>query len=374
MIKEQIMYDGLLDLLKALIRIPSVNDGKSEKIPEAKMAEFIAEYLKNIGMDCEYRNTSEGRPNLIGRWPGGKSGRPVLVFNAHMDTVNIDGMTIEPFGAEVKDGKIYGRGSCDTKGPMSVLLWVLKQISDRRNDFDREIQFLATCDEEYYCGGSRWLVENGYHAAEMIIGEPTSCLVGVAHRGLAGVNLVSDGRCAHASVPESGENAIYKMSEAISSIRNDFLPQLSSQTHPMLGTATAAVTVIKGGHRSNIIPDKCQATMDIRLLPSQSAEEIVKKLEGLLDGLCSVDCTIAEPGMETEINLPFVQKMLQAAQSEPVGLPYLADSGQFSQAGINCIVFGPGKLAQAHSADEYLEIGQLHRAADMMMSFVKMLE
>ncbi len=365
----------ILSILTELIKIPSVNTGKDADIPEARIADFITEYLQNIGIKCQTIVTDTGRPNIIGRWPDDTNEKPTLTLNAHIDTVNIDGMVIEPFSADVKDGRIYGRGACDTKASLAIFLWLMKHIPDYKDIIYKRIEFLATCDEENFCGGSRYLVENGYKADEMIIGEPTNCRVGVAHRGLMNINLIAKGTCAHASVPNQGENAIYKITEAITLISKKWIPQLEADKHNLLGRATSAVTIIKGGHRINIIPDRCEATMDTRILPNQSPDELIDYLQKVVGDLCEVQCVAQYPALETDANLPFVRRLLQASKQftgsdKPVGLPYLTDASQFARTGAKCVVFGPGGIEQAHSANEYLEIDQLYQSAEILLNFI----
>ena len=369
----------ILELLIKLIQIPSVNTLKHGEIPEAKIAKFIMKYLQNIGIICENLATNENRPNIIGRWEGNSqnSDKPLLTLNAHMDTVNVEGMTIDPFKAEIIDNKIYGRGACDTKASLAIFLWLMKKISNisDKNKLTRRIEFLATSDEENYCGGSRYLVENGYKADEMIIGEPTNCQIAIAHRGLMIIKLIAKGACAHASVPDNGENAIYKIVDAISKLRANWIPKLAREKHKILGHTTSAVTIISGGQRVNIIPDSSYALLDTRILPNQNPNQIIDSLKQTIGDLCEIECLTNQPALQTDENIPFVKQLLSICKSvtgegTPIGLPYLTDACQFAQTGAKCVIFGPGKIEQAHSADEYLEIEQLYKSADILLKFL----
>ncbi len=367
----------LLKLLETLVGIPSVNTGLNQGgVPEAGVAEFISDYLRQIGMTIEILRMPDGRPNIWARWPA-KNQKPSLVLSAHMDTVNIDGMTIDPFKIKMEDGKVYGRGTCDTKGSLAVYLWTLRQIADRHDAFDRDIQFLATCNEENGCVGSQWLANRKFAADEMIVGEPTNCEVAVAHRGELVIEIQTRGLSTHASVPEKGRNAIYAMSDFIQHIHRNWLGKLATNTHPLLGSATAAITIIHGGFRYNIVPDQCRATMDVRFVPGQKSQDIMADLRAIIESLqIDADIELAEdkPALSTNPDLPFVQNLLQACnkvtgKAKPTGVPYLADSSQFAKNGIKCVLFGPGDIAHAHSKDEFLELEQLYNAANILLHF-----
>ncbi len=365
----------ILEILAELIRIPSVNTGNPKDNPEAEIAKFIIQYIENIGMQCENIATNTGRPNIIGRWRDNPNNKPTLTLNAHMDTVNVDGMTIDPFNPEIKNGRIYGRGSCDTKGSLAVFLWAIKRLSNMREELYRHLEFLATCDEENHCSGSCELVNKGYKADEMIIGEPTNCQIATAHRGLMIIKLRAKGVSVHASVPHAGDNAIYKISRAIELLRNEWIKKLEANNHQLLGKATSAVTLISGGQRVNIIPDKCEALLDTRILPNQNPNEIIDSLQHITNDLCDVRCEITQPALETSEQLPFVQRLLRTCKAitgkgKPTGLSFLTDACQFARSGAKCIVFGPGSIEQAHSANEYVETEQLYQAAEILLNFL----
>ncbi|MFA5865272.1 MAG: M20 family metallopeptidase [Phycisphaerae bacterium] len=372
----------LLSLLKMLISIPSVNTGENQQgIPEQAIAEFVGGYLKDIGMEVEWLRMPNGRPNVLGRWPGSKN-KKVLILTAHMDTVNVEGMTSDPFAGKMHGGRIYGRGACDTKGSLAVYLWVLRAIADHRDMLDMDVQFLATCDEENGCVGSTWLTENNLIKADrVIVGEPTNCEIAIAHRGSIVLEFYTTGVSAHASVPERGDNAVYQMSDLINCLRKEWLAKIAQGAHPVLGNACASVTMIQGGLRYNIIPDQCKIVVDMRILPGQEPEAILQELEGILCPLRQTDkvnyricCQSHQPALYTDPEIPFVKKLLQAGRevtgkAEPVGVPYFADSSQFARLGAECVLLGPGDIAQAHGACEFLELEQLYQSAEILLRF-----
>jgi acetylornithine deacetylase/succinyl-diaminopimelate desuccinylase family protein len=376
--------DTLVWWVRQLVNIPStaVASDTSEP-PEAKICHYLASYLRAIGMTVEILTTPEGRPNLLAHWPGEnrKAAKKHLVLTTHMDTVNVEGMAIDPFAAEVKDGRIYGRGACDTKGSMAVFLWMLGQLKGQADAGPYQISFLATCDEENFCRGSRWLVESGFKADQIIVGEPTGSQIAPLHRGAMILELETFGKSAHASVPDRGLNAIDHMLDLLNAVRNEWMPSVTAEQHELLGSATAAITMIQGGTQPNIIPDRCQAVIDARILPSQQPREIETCLQKLLERHAEqrcirfeLRCRTAQPALATDPQGPLVQRLLNARrdlglEARIVGLPYLTDAGNLARSGAECVVFGPGSIEQAHSADEYLEVEQLFLAAKILRQF-----
>jgi acetylornithine deacetylase/succinyl-diaminopimelate desuccinylase family protein len=376
----------ILNLLIKLVSIPSVNRENNENtIPEEAMAEFISEYLQQINMKCQILRMPDGRPNVFARWSDHPGSKKSLVLSAHMDTVDVAGMIVDPFQAKIEDGKIYGRGACDTKASLAIYLWLLRKIADRRDSFDRDIQFLATCDEENGCVGSTWLAERGFTADEIIIGEPTKNQIAVTHRGAMVLDFETTGLAAHASVPHKGDNALYQMCDLIATLRHEWVPRITQTDHPLLGHATASFTVIQGGVRYNIIPESCQATLDIRYLPEQSSAEILADLQNRLDQLrqtqhiqARMTCEDDKSPLATDPTIPFVRDLLDARRAvvgdaEPAGLPFMTDASPLSEKGAKCVVFGPGSINHAHSRDEFLELDQLNQAAEILLKFFEKL-
>jgi acetylornithine deacetylase/succinyl-diaminopimelate desuccinylase family protein len=375
----------LLDLHKKLVSIPSVNqENNGDRIPEKEIADFIAEYLRKIGMEVQILKMENGRPNVWGYWPGSENQKKKkLVLSAHMDTVDIDGMTVDPFKTVEIDGKIYGRGTCDTKGSLATFLWTLAQIAPRHESMEKDIQFLGTCDEENGCLGSVWLAKHGFTADEIIIGEPTQNHVAVTHRGAMVLDFQTSGVSTHASVPEKGDNALYQMCDLIEKLRSEWIPKHTACSHPLLGSSTAVVTVIHSGHRYNIIPDGCEATMDIRYMPEQNSQRIIQEIETIINELrqsknvkAKLNCADDKAPLWTDPNLPFAQELLKACDTvngngNAAGLPFMTDASPLTQNGAKCVVFGPGNIANAHSKDEFLEIKQLYQAAEILLRFFK---
>jgi len=370
----------LIELLRRLVAIDSVNAGKhAAQIdrPEQQIAEFISQYLSSqLGMQVTEIPLAQGRPNVIGTWStSGKS----LMLTAHMDTVNVDGMTVDPFDMCCRQGRLYGRGTCDTKGSIAVFLYVLKLIRQFGWQFDRKIHFVATAGEENGCYGAKAIGRADFNVDEAIVGEPTGCQVAVAHKAAMRLDLLCLGRSAHACVPHEGINANYLMCDAIRQLQTVAAEKFSKLKHELLGSPSIAVTVINGGARYNIIPDRCRATVDVRPLPEQNRDNVLAILHDAVAEILSDDSFRFEniqsnAGLETSINEPIACRLLEAQRmvtrlAEPTGVQFFADSGPFAQAGTKCVLLGPGHVAQAHAPDEFVEIDQLLTAAQILIEF-----
>lgn len=373
----------VLELLRTLVGIDSAAvDPEAPEPPrtEERIAAFLADYLHAMGMSIQTYELAPGRPSLVAHWPDQGSASTVA-FEAHMDTVTTAGMTIDPFAAEVHDGRVWGRGTCDTKGSLAAMLVALKLA--RRADAlpNDRILFVAAANEENGCQGARHLVEEGFRADAAIIGEPTRCQIVTAHKGPLWLRVDTHGRSAHASMPQLGLNAIETMAEIVRYVHGPWVDQLRQGPHPLLGESTAQVTQITGGAKTNIIPASCRIEIDARLVPGctpQTAENALSAglAELLGDPACfTITRMTSQPSLNTDPERPFVRRMMALCreangQATPLGVNYFADSGPFSEAGIPSLVFGPGDIAQAHTADEHLELDQLFEATEILLTLL----
>ena len=360
-------------LLGELIRITSVNPEGDPGVPnpgEAALAEFLEKYLRSLGAETFLKEVLPGRPNIVGRFPADRPGKPRLLLAPHTDTVSVVGMTIDPFSGEVREGKVWGRGASDTKGPMAAMITALDRSRELLPFLSHEIWFAGLMGEESGQYGAKQLASEEIFDF-VIAGEPTSLKTVHAHKGSLWVTLTSHGKAVHASAPERGENAIYTMSGAIERIRAELIPQLDRFTHPLLGRTTLSVGTIRGGSKTNIVPDHCQATLDIRLVPGVDPEEVVKLL-----GKAAPDLELSWQSSKplfTEPSHPLVQK-LSSLNATPVGAPWFCDAAVFSAQGMPSVALGPGSIEQAHTADEWIKVSDLEAGADFFERFLRGLE
>lgn len=356
-------------LLGELIRIPSVNpegDPGVAEPGEARLAEFLEAHLCSLGAEASLQEVLPGRPNVVARFPSDRPGKPRLLLAPHTDTVSVAGMSIDPFSGEERDGKIWGRGASDTKGPMAAMLTALCRQRDRLSSLSYEIWFAGLMGEESGQYGAQALAASEIFDF-VIAGEPTDLKTVHAHKGSLWITLHSHGKAVHASAPERGENAIYAMSSAIERIRNEVIPQLDQLIHPLLGRTTLSVGTIRGGSKTNIVPDHCEATLDIRLVPGVDPLPIVELIKNAAPGL-ELSYYSSKP-LFTDPENSLVQT-LSSLGATPVGAPWFCDAAVFSAKGMPAVALGPGSIAQAHTADEWITVSDLEAGAEFFERFL----
>jgi acetylornithine deacetylase/succinyl-diaminopimelate desuccinylase-like protein len=367
------MTASVTDLCQQLVRIPSVNphgEPGTAGVGEQRIAEWLLGFLHECGADAELREVLPGRPNVVAHWPADRAGKPRLLFAPHTDTVSVAGMTIDPFAAELRDGKVWGRGASDTKGPMAAMLWALHESRDRLASLSHEIWFAGLMSEEADQHGSRALAAQERFNF-VIAGEPTGLNAVYAHKGSAFVNLRTRGRSAHGSRPELGENAIEKMLDVLAFFRGEFAAECAMHTDPVLGASTLSIGTIRGGSKTNIIPDSCEVSVDWRITPSQYHPRIIEDLAVRLRSLVpdvEVEAVPAPP-LHTDPTHPLIGT-LAACGAKPVGAPWFCDACFFAERGMPAIAMGPGSIAQAHTEDEWIDAAELERGADFFQRFL----
>ena len=364
---------NVVELLKALVRIPSVNpdgDPGVENPGEAACAEYVGEFLRRAGARVEWETVLAGRPNVVAVFPSDAPGKKRVVFAPHLDTVSVVGMTIDPFAAEVREGKLWGRGASDTKGPMAAMLWALWELRERIPALGYEICFAGLMGEEAGQYGSKAFVAK--HTADFaVIGEPTELGIVHTHKGSAWLHLTTRGKAVHASAPDRGANAIYKMMEVLGVVRERVIPRFAAMSHPVLGAPTVSVGTIRGGSKINIVPDCCEAGVDLRTIPEQDragfVEGIVEELREVCPDL-EASWTESRP-LWTEPAHPLIAA-LERAGGKLCGAPWFCDAAVLAAAGIPAVAAGPGSIAQAHTRDEWIGLEELRRGVEFYEAFL----
>ena len=259
--KSHIDKSEIFGLLKDLIRINSVNPSLVEGAPgEEEIANFIADYMKEIGLEMHIEEIETGRPNVVGVLKGSGNG-PILLLNGHMDTVGIDYMEIDPLNPVVKDGKLYGRGSFDMKGGLAAILAAAKAVSDSGEKIHGDLVVAAVCDEEYRSIGTDRLVET-IKADAAIVAEPTELQIVVAHKGFAWIDIETRGIAAHGSRPEEGVDAITKMGKFLVELENLQKGILQQRQHELVGSPSVHASIIHGGRELSTYPDHCKLQIE----------------------------------------------------------------------------------------------------------------
>lgn len=372
------MSQDVISLLQQLVRIPSVNPDNAPgtaQTGEETLAIFLAGWLESIGAEVVLEEIKPGRPNLIARFAP-LDGRPRILLGPHLDTVGVGGMTVEPFGGEIRDGKLWGRGASDTKGPMAAMLWTLHDHQEVLADLPVAVDFVAFMGEESGQWGSKDFVKrHGKDYSFALVGEPTSMQVVHVTKGSLWATLRATGKAAHSSQPERGENAILKLTRALDQLDHHLGGQLATFTHPVLGRSTMNVGMIRGGARPNIVPDLAEAEIDIRITPALAAAGGALKL--LTETLAFFDLPIEivnpheNPPMETAADHPMIQSLLATDPATGLaGAPWFSDAAHLSSGGIPSICIGPGSIDQAHTVDEFIEISTLKQGAAFFSAFI----
>jgi acetylornithine deacetylase/succinyl-diaminopimelate desuccinylase-like protein len=361
------------DIASALVRIPSVNpdggDPGTDQTGEAACAAWVADFLRECGAEVTLREVLPGRPNVVGRFPAKRAGLPRVLFAPHLDTVSVAGMTIAPFSGEVRDGRLLGRGATDTKGPAATMLWALREARGFLADLPYEIWFAGLVGEEAGQFGAKAL------AAEepfdfVMAGEPTSLDIVHAHKGSCWLQLRTRGHAVHASQPDAGDNAIYKMAEAIDCLRREAAPRLAEKSDPVLGKSTLSVGTIRGGAKVNIVPDFCEAEVDIRIIPGVDPGFVPVLLQHRVPDI-SVSLKSSSP-LFTDPAHPLIGH-LQALGGHLVGAPWFCDAAVFAAQGCPSVAIGPGSISQAHTADEFIALADLEKGSAFFLGFLSSL-
>ena len=364
----------------ALVSTPSVNPQLEEGgSGEQEAAVLVAEWLDSWGLDTRITEISPNRFNVIGKLEGEG---PTLLLNGHLDTVGVGGMTVPPFDAKVKGGRIWGRGSCDMKAGLAAILAATNRLTE---EGPRPNLIVAmTADEEHASLGMCALADSSPSADLAIVTEPTRLAVMPAHKGFLWVRAVFKGRAAHGSRPDLGIDAIRHAALYVSAL-DDYGEQLTSRpAHPLLKYGSVHAGTIQGGSAASVYPDACEIVLERRTMPGERPEKVLQEFQRILDELseregdvsASLEQTLERPGTEVPEDSRLVQGLLKAGQEHGIppaveGMTAWVDAALLNEIGIPAVCYGPGDIAQAHSADEWVELAQIEKCADVLESFAR---
>jgi succinyl-diaminopimelate desuccinylase len=374
----------LADRLSRLVRTPSENPPGNE----AEVAGLVEGWCNELGMAVERYEGAANRPSIVARWRMGDG--PTVGYCSHIDVVPIGDKTLwafDPFSAHVEDGRLHGRGSCDAKGPVGAAIEAVAILMELGLEAAGTLELALVADEETMGFlGAGYLVENEIFRPDVaIVGEPTSLRVVKAQRGACWMRLVTRGVASHGSAPERGVNAILHMAEVVGHL-TDTLPDIS---HPVLGGPSINVGTIRGGAKINIVPAGCVAEIDRRTIPGESREEV---LASLADAIALARKRYSDLDADIEVLFygePFevaedsrVVREVSAGVGEALGRPAelmgfrgASDARFIAQLGTEVVVCGPGDIALAHTAGEFVEIEEVERAAvAYALSFARLLQ
>lgn len=366
-----------MELLKHLMDIPSVN-GKDR---EQEVAFYLAEYLKNKGMETRVQMIDETHGNLIAVLKGRTE--DIILLNGHLDTVpygDMEEWNTNPAICEERDGRIYGRGASDMKSGLAVMAFVLGELAESGTVPEKTFILAGTCDEERGGLGAKAIIAEypKLNPELILIGEPTSCNAGVAQKGCVWLNLTVSGKTSHGAEPHQGINALEQGFLLLVELREE----LQKEKHPVLGRSTLQITMAEGGIAPNMTPDRAEFLADLRIVPPLDKEEVLKRLDSLMKQRCkgygeglSFNPEIANYRMPVEIRPEDVWlhrlKELIGDEAGEIGINYFTDASILLTAWEGCpvLLFGPGEPKLCHKPNEYVEISKYFEAIRIMEKF-----
>ena len=354
-------------------------DIAAEFVGEARYALHLREQLRGLGLDAELVGSKE-RPSVVAeaRVAGA---RETLLIASHLDTVPVDGMEIDPFDPRFEDGRIYGRGACDTKAGMAALVEALSHVLPR-GTLACNLVLVGEADEELSSLGAHAVMKHlGDRKPDWVLAtEPTGLRPVTHHKGIVHARLRATGVACHASDPGAGRNAIVALARAVLAL-DELAGQLGERPDPRLGPATLSVGITGGGSAANIVPDEAWLMLDRRLLPGEDPAGVRAELEGALREHAvsdvSVDwCQLEKGALATPADHPALRRCQQALAAatlpiEPDVAAFGTDAGIFIQYGIPGVVLGPGSIKQAHSACEWVEARQVEQMTELLIRLLE---
>jgi acetylornithine deacetylase/succinyl-diaminopimelate desuccinylase len=295
----------------------------------------------------------------------------------------------------VRDGRLYGRGAVDMKAALAAMVTCLEVLSAADVRFSGELVLTAVADEESGSAGMQALTAGGTSpgasapADFAIVGEPTAMKVARAHKGAMWIEVDFEGVATHGSVPHEGVNAAYHAARFITAVESELVPRLSGRTHPVLGSATVNVGVVRGGDRPPMVPARCSVQLDRRWLPGERHAEVLDEIRGIVEELHRADPRVRGVVREMEGTSAFVHAPLECpadhpgvgllsdtvgrcvpGAGEPIGVNFWTDGALLAaRTGAPTVVCGPGHIAQAHSLDEWVALDQVRAATDVYVEF-----
>lgn len=372
-------------MTRAMVATPSVNPALERGgTGEEEMARLTAGWLRNWGFDTRVYDVLPGRPNVVATLGGGTGPTRTLLLNGHLDTVGVQGMEVDPFGGDSGAGRVVGRGAADMKGGLAAVLSAARTWS--RDPGPGLLIVALTCDEEHASKGMQRLVEDlEIRADAAVVAEPTSLAVMPAHKGFAWVEVTFGGRAAHGSRPEVGVDAIRHAAAFLQELDVLEVRLRSGDAHPLLGHGSFHVGTIQGGSAWSVYPDRCTVTLERRTIPGEpedgflgEVEEALARTRERVPELAAVArLDLVRPATEVPGDHTLVTGLLAEVRARGTGparvdgMTAWVDAAYLNRAGIPAVCFGPGSIAQAHAADEWIDEADIFEAADILSRFVK---
>lgn len=346
------MEEFIIENLRKIMDIDSESKGDMDEI-----IEFTTSLLEDMGLECRVLEGENFNPVIIA-----SHGRGGVCFSGHLDTVPLgDGWEHEQ--GEIEDGKIYGRGALDMKGPCVSAIAAGKKLIEK----DVPFSLIFTTDEEITMNGALEAASEPEvtEAPAVVVVEPTAKLVVTQEKGVYQFEIRTKGINAHASMPEKGDNAIMKMVSIIENL--DSKGKVPATKNEM----TCAVNVIEAGDATNVIPKRCRIEVDVRFPPSFTKSELKDHLFGDIDEVFDLDVIQYLDAVKLDEDMACVKKMLEIADTELWSVPYGTEMVRFAEYNENTFIFGPGEVSSAHQPDEYIDLTHLFEIVDMYVEYAE---
>ena len=369
------LNDPCIGLLRDLVAIDSVNPSLvAGARGERQIADAIAAHMRRMGLEVELQEAAPGRPNVIGVLEGGAPG-PSLMYCGHIDTVGVEGMKA-PFTPDIREGRLYGRGSQDMKGGVAAMIDAARVARERGFTRGRLI-LAAVVDEEFASIGADELVR-AWRADAAVVTEPTDLQIGVGHKGFAWFEVETAGRAAHGSRPADGRDAIIHMGRVLQRLADLDRTLQSRDPHRIMGTASLHASTIAGGREWSIYPDRCMLQFERRTVTGESAASAEHEIHAILESLRREDAefdgsaklVFERSPYEAPANHPLTTMLAELTgarqvRSDAVGMSFWTDAAILGDAGIPSVLFGPGG-AGLHSVEEYVSVREVLTCRDVL--------
>ena len=365
----------LRQILSKLVQIDSTNPSLSaDGAGEAEVAAYVQQLFDELGLAVTTHEPEPGRVSVVGKLAGSGGGRSLLL-NAHTDTVGVVGMA-EPFSGDVRDGKLYGRGSYDMKGSLAAQIAAVAALRDA--DLKGDVFVAAVADEEYASIGVQSILDD-YRPNGVIVTEPSELEISVAHKGFMLLEVRTFGRAYHGSRPDLGIDANRHMGRVL--VELDRLDQslAAKPPHPLLGRASLHASTIHGGTEWSSYASECVLGVERRTLPGETVEEVMEEIEGILERLRSADSNFkatlnvvmvrdpfeVDPAAELVQTLTTARAEVLGSDAPHIGQMFWTDAAFHASAGSETVLIGPSGYG-LHSAEEWVDLESVAQLAEIL--------
>jgi acetylornithine deacetylase len=368
-------------LLREIVRVDSRNPSLVPGAPgEGAVARTLATILSEWGLEVTLVDAAPGRPNVVATVRGSGGGRS-LMFNGHIDVVDVEGMTHAPFEAFERGGRVYGRGSSDMKGGVAGMCAAAARLTGALRG---DLIVTAVVDEEWQSLGTSALLASGVRADAAIVTEPTRLGIMPAHKGFVWLEVTVRGRAAHGSRWDIGVDAIRHAGLVLAELDRVDADDLPRRLHPLLGRASLHASTIEGGIGLSTYPDRCVVRIERRTIPGEATADVLKESMDACERIrqrrpdfdADVAVMFSQPPSDVEPDAPIVSALSDVLRGRGMstalsGMSAWTDAALLNQAGVPAICFGPGDMGLAHAAEEYIEAADVERATEVLTDFAR---